>query len=65
MAGMGQTPEFFEEDEPVEDIVRAFETSEHGVTEPAQRGRTLYLDTSSFTVSEQSEALPFGELVSR
>jgi hypothetical protein len=38
MASMGQTSEFFEEDEPVDDVVHASEASEHGVTEPPQLG---------------------------
>lgn len=64
MAVMGSTEGFFEEDEPVEDVVRAFDQAEHSLTEPPHRGRTLYLDIASLQVTEP-EALPFGELVGR
>jgi hypothetical protein len=61
MVDMGHTAGFFEEDEPLDQIVRAFDEGEHGVTEPPHRGRTMYLDVTSFEVSE-AVALPLREL---
>lgn len=57
MISMATKPEFFEEDEPVEKIVLAFEAGEKGLTtRPAEppRGWTEYLRLPANSVHEFS-----------
>lgn len=62
MTSMSDTECFFMDDEPVEDVVRAFEEGQKFVTQHPNRGRTMYLDATTHEVSEQGSR-PFGELV--
>ncbi|GLZ55668.1 hypothetical protein [Actinomycetospora sp. NBRC 106378] len=38
--------DFYEDDEPVEDVLAAFEAGEKQLTEPPSRGRTLFVDVA-------------------
>jgi hypothetical protein len=58
---MATTPEFFEEDEPVEKIVLAFEAGEKGfTTRPAEppRGWTQYLRLPDFGLAKTVREFP-------
>jgi hypothetical protein len=62
---MADQNDFYEEDEPVNDVIRAFEHGQQGTTEvppvsPPSRGRTLYFDVSSAQVTE-IVARPFAD----
>ena len=65
MLGMERDEEFYMDDEPVEDVLRAFERGDKFLTAPpSRRARTLYLDVASSLVTEPVSR-PFGESVIR
>ena len=54
--------DFYEDDEPVEDVLAAFEAGEQQLTEPPPRGRTLFVDVAHNAQIETATTTS-GELV--
>lgn len=65
MGIVGHVPavdDFYEDDEPVEDVLAAFEGGQKQLTEPPPRGRTLFVDVAR-NVQTETGNTTFGELV--
>jgi hypothetical protein len=66
MRYMGDTSDFYEDDEPVEKIVGIFEEGEKGVTAPPCPGRTEYLHLGGLGIvglGKQTDNDALGKLV--
>jgi hypothetical protein len=66
MRDMGSGNEFYEDDEPVNNIVQAFDEGEKEITASPERGQTTYLDLGGVGIIgflQQSDNDAVGSLV--